>query len=162
MKKKYGEQHHVAYKSFPGKHLFAVSAKVERIDSGDRSIYVDVVFLEFTEDFASGGTNKKAMKVTAHDIRSLSYGIREMLKSGKSSYKKWTDPHMAGIDSTKNELSLAMDQKDGRPPSYYINLSTGDKKIGCGFDAYAMASLSDALLLIAEETDKAMFYFQRQ
>lgn len=155
-------QHHVAFKSFPGKNLFAVSAKVEKINSAnERPVCVDVIFLEFTEDFASGGMTKKVMKVTSHDLRSMSYGLRELIKNGKSQYRKFTDPNLAGRNGSKNELNLGIEQKDGKPASYYINLVTGGKKIGCGFDAYALAALSDALLLIAEESDKALFYHQR-
>lgn len=162
MQKKYDVQHHVAYKSFPGKNLFAVSSKIEGVNNRDRLVYSDVIFLEFTEDFTNGGNTKSVMKVTAHDLRSMSYGLRELLKNQKSSYKKFTDPNKAGGTGSRNELNLAHELKDGKAPVYYINMLSGNKKIGCGFDAYSIAALSDALLLIAEETDKAMFYFQRQ
>lgn len=159
--KKYDAQYHVAYKSFPGKHLFAVSAKIEMRKIENRNIFADTVFLEFTEDFSSGGNAKVAMKVTSHDLRSMYYAIRELLKHGKSSYRKFTDPVKAGNTGTKNELTFGMENKENKSMTYYLNYLSGTKRIGCGYDAYSMTSLSDALLLIAEETDKALFYYQR-
>jgi len=159
--KKYDAQYHVAYKSFPGKNLFAVSAKIEMHRKEPRNVYTDVVFLELTEDFSGGGNKKITMKVTAHDLRAMSYGIRELLKNGKSSYRKFTDPSKAGNEGNKNQLSLGMLVNDDKIPTYYLNHLSGSKKLGFGFDAYSIASISDALLLIAEETDKALFYYQR-
>lgn len=114
-----------------------------------------------TEDFSSSGNKKNIMKVTAHDLRSMSYGIRELLKNGNSSYKKFTDPTKAGSEGNKNQLSLGVLANDDKASTYYLNYLSGNKKLGFGFDAYSIASISDALLLIAEETDKALFYYQR-
>ncbi|MDD4969900.1 MAG: hypothetical protein PHT07_10780 [Paludibacter sp.] len=151
--KRYQEQHHVAYKSFPGKHLFAISIKIEKKNNA----YSEAVFLEFIENFSEGNNKKVSMLVTSSDLRAMSYGIRELLKHGKSSFKKFTDPTKAGNDGNKNELTFAVDTKS----TYYVNYASGNKKIGCGFDPYAFAALSDTILLLAEECDKALYYYQR-
>jgi hypothetical protein len=153
--KKYDKQYHVASKSFPGKNLFVVSAKIEY-----KKFYSDAVFLEFTENFSEGNNEKTVMLVTANDLRALSYGIRELMKNGKSNFKKYTDPARAGGEGAKNELNIGLLNEAGKT-TYYLNYSSGSKKIGCGFDPYLFVALSDTLLLIAEECDKALFFYQR-
>lgn len=149
-------RHRVAQKIFNGKNLFVISSWIEEAltDAGWK-IYEDVVFFEFTEGY---DTNKKViMALSSSDLRSMVYGIRELLKNGETSYRKFTDPKLAGGSGAKKEISFAKDEKK----NYYINLTSGVGKVGFAFDVYAFAGLIDSLILIAEETEKALYWYQR-
>lgn len=151
------KRHRVAQKVFNGKNLFVISAWIEEelADSGWK-IYEDVVFFEFTEGYDA--KKKVSMALSSSDLRSMVYGVRELLKNNKTDYRKYTDPKLAGGTGAKKDISFAKDEKG----SYYINLSFGAVKVGFAFDVYAFAGLVDTLSLIAEETEKVLYWHQRR
>lgn len=151
-KKKY----RVAHKSYTGKHLFAISAWIEEELLEKHRVYSDVVFFEFTELYDA--KSKSVLALTSGDMRSMVYGVRELLKTGKTQYEKYTDPNLTGANGKKKQISFG---KTENPINYFINFTSGNTKISFSFDTYAFAGFADSLSLIAEETEKALYYYQR-
>lgn len=146
----------VAKKSYQGKNLLAISAWVEEKAAGDGMVLSDLIFLEFTENYEV--TKKHSLRVTASDLRAMAYAVKDLLKNGETKYRKYTDPKLAGGSGPKNEISMMRHDKGG----YYINLTAGETKIGHQFDAFEFIAFADSITLIAEETEKALYYHQRQ
>lgn len=153
----------VAQKGFNGKNLMTISCYIEEQILFDRSpkdsVFSDIIFMEFTPDYVA--KEKEVMLVNSIDLRSMAYAVKETLKLGSSPYKKYSDPKKAGASGSRKDITFAK-KEGGDAPLYYINLTTGAKKIAFSFDTYAFASFSDMLVLLAEETEKALYSLQRK
>lgn len=104
----------------------------------------------------SGGA-KVSMLFRPLDLRALSIACRELIREGRSDYRKHTNPSLAGGSGDKKMLALI--QKDGK---YYINISNGSKNFGYQFDRYALAGFSDSLKLLTDELEKTTYLYQRK
>lgn len=147
----------VAHKSYTGKNLFVISSWIEEELIGTHRAYSDVVFFEFTELYEA--KSKSVLALSSSDMRSMVYGVRELLKTGKTQYEKYTDPNLAGTSGNKKKITFG--KTEGAINYFFINFTSGAMKIGFSFDTYGFAGFADSLSLIAEETEKALYYYQR-
>lgn len=140
----------LAFKAFRAKHFLEVSAFVELEDKGKYTHYEDVVFISCSAEYDRNTTI--TMQIRNLDLRALAYGIKEILKNGKSSYVKYTDPRAAGGAGNKKSLTLGNEKS-----TIYINFNDKTNNIAFGLDAYSMAALADTITLIADVADKKIF-----
>lgn len=145
----------VGQKIFNGKNLLVFSAWIELEKKERAEIISDVVFIELTEGYVA--EKKLVMKVVANDIRAMTYAIKELIANGETKYEKYTDPKLAGTDGAKNKLSFGKTE-DG---TFYFNLSSGGTKVRFPFDTYHIRAFVDSLTLIADETEKALYWHMR-
>lgn len=150
----------LAKKGFSGKHYLEFSCYAEGIDMGKYTHYVDLVFAEFSIDYSRSPEKKIAMQLGSIDLRALHYAIKECIKTGNSSYIKYTDPKLAGSGGARKELNVKH-QGGTKGAMIYINMSDGVKSGAFGLDAYSAASMADALSLLAEEAERGVYRCQR-
>ncbi|MEA3373708.1 MAG: hypothetical protein U9Q62_08475 [Campylobacterota bacterium] len=140
------ETFRVAKRSFNSKNVLNIGAVIEK----DEHSINEVIFVEVAEYGGRG----IVMKFTAIDLRALTYAMRTVLKTGASSYLK----HNRSGD-TKSELWVHKGEKSG----YFINAKkTGKGALGVQFDQYRWVALIDSLSLLADETEKALYFYQNK
>lgn len=144
----------VGHKLFNAKNLLGFSAWIEEEYAGDRVIFSDLIFIEMSEGY--NASKKISMRVRAIDLRALAYGIKEIIKTGASRFEKYTEPNLAGASGEKKKLSLNVSGD-----IIFLNISEGSTNISYSADAYNFASLADSITFLAEETDKMLYWFQR-
>lgn len=145
----------VGQRGFSSKHFLQISSYIETNTKEEPKRYSDTVFIEISPEYVR--KNKIALSVGAIDLRNMGYAIKECLKNQKSSYIKFTEPSRGGFAGERKSLSFALDDK-----TLYLNIESGGKKIGMGFDFYNAASFADIITLMAEETEKKLYQYQRQ
>lgn len=149
-------KHRVALKNYTNKNLLAISAWIEEENKMGTIYFSDVIFIELTEEYDAG--KKESMLIDATELRKMNHAVRELLRTGETSYEKWTDPTLAGGTGPKKKLSF-MKSDDG---NYFLNLTVGSKKLRFIFEKYSMIAFAESILLVAEEAEKILYYFQRR
>lgn len=145
----------VAQKGFSGKHFLEVSCYIEFIKMEKYTRLDDLIFIELSPNYDR--TKSIKMRLGTIDLRSIAYGLKEILRGSiEVGYKKYTDPKLAGGSGSKNELNIRK-QDHG----FYINFFNGSTPVGFTMDKYTTASMADSFNLMAEETEKAIYYHQR-
>lgn len=146
----------VAQKGFSGKNFLEVTCYIEIDASNPKYTRLkETIFVEQSINY--NRSNRVIMTLSTIDLRGLVYSMKECFKNGSTDFKKYTDPKLAGGSGDKKELSIAKGDK-----GFYLNMSEGAKKSGYGIsDAHILLAMADAFLLMAEETEKALYYYQR-
>lgn len=148
------ERFKVAQKGFTSKNYFEISCNIEIDRSGPYPIASDLIFFEISPGYKRNKALR--MKLGTIDLRNISLAIKECLQKGETKYRKYTDPTLAGGSGKKNEISIAIDDK-----TLYVNIKSGDEKIGFGFDFWSATSAANMITLMAEETERALYRYQR-
>lgn len=147
--------HRVATRSYSGRHLLEIGCVIEQKTINGSQNFSDVVFFEMSPEY--NRAKRITMQLGAIDLRCLGYALKEMVKNGSSRFNLFTDPKTAGRSGEIKSLTLG-----SKETTLFINLSSGRTEIGFSMNAHFAAALSDALTLLAEETEKALYHHQRQ
>lgn len=161
------KKYKVGQKAFKTQNLFSISAFIETRASNTSKypFCEDVIFLEFSEGknssnvFVYDTKNKITMMMNSDELRCLMYGCKELLKTGKTDYKNYTDPGLSSstTNGSKKVLTLGFSNT-----TYFINIEMGNRKIRIMFDKYKFSSLCDTLENIANEAETLLFNYQRK
>lgn len=145
----------VGQRGFSSKHFLQISSYIETNDEQHPKRYTDTIFVEIAPEYVRA--KKIALSVGALDLRNMAYAIKECLKNHKSSYIKYTEPARGGFEGQRKSLSFAVQEK-----TLFLNIESDGNKIGMGFDFYSAISFADTITLLAEETEKALYRYQRE
>ncbi|WP_418181267.1 hypothetical protein ACNSOL_12225 (plasmid) [Aliarcobacter lanthieri] len=99
---------------FGQKNLLTITGKIEiSISRASNYIVSELIFISFTNVYDTSST--VTMKLKGIDIYNLSSAIGEIIRTGKSEYKKFTDSSKSKESEANNKkfISLAID-KDGK------------------------------------------------
>lgn len=138
------ETFRVARREFTAKNALNFGAVIER----DGKSIKEVVFVELSEYGQRGIT----LRFDALELRALGYAIRALYKSGASSFTKG-----AGTDGSQKRLWVTKGDK-----GYFINAREGERMVGFQLDAYRWIALADAVMLLADEVEKALYRVQAE
>lgn len=133
------------------KTTLGVKSVIEVTESGHANAIGWVIAKE------NGGSSTISMLQSSSSMRALSYALRELLKKGFTNYGDFTDPNLAGREGEKKRLRL-----NSRESGWFVNVSEGQKEISFGFSAYELLAFADQLKSLCEETDKMLFWHQRE
>ena len=93
-----------------------------------------------------------------NSIRAFSLAIRELVKRGSTAFGDHTDPNLAGGTGGRKQLRLKANES-----GFFVNMTEGDeKRCSYTFDIYEMLAFADQLKVLCEETEKALFWRQRE
>lgn len=98
--------------SFGQRNLLTITGKLEvSISKAGNYIVNELIFVSFTNVYDTSST--VTMKVNGIDIYNLSSALLELIQTGKSEYRKFTDSSKSKDNDTKNKkfLSLAFDEQ---------------------------------------------------
>ncbi|MEV9477603.1 hypothetical protein ACOTVS_11955 [Aliarcobacter butzleri] len=111
--------------SFGQKNLLTITGKIE-VEFSKASNYVvnELIFISFTNVYDISST--VTMKVNGIDIYNLSSALLELLQTGKSDYKKFTDSSKSKDSDTKNKkfISLVIDNTGKININFVMNEET--------------------------------------
>jgi len=156
----------IAYRGFSSQSLIKVTAMVEYLTYANEIIFVE--FCEGTKSangFKYNTENPIKMSFSAIDLRTLAYAMREILKTKQDSgYEKITKSDGLMKKVTVGFTSKASQNDQNKIiETFYINGTLVQKnfKVGISFSKWEMASFADSLMLIADETETALYKHQR-
>lgn len=155
----------VAQKAIKNYNMLNINATLE---SDDNIYYDDVIYVEFkggnknqNKATYGGEGNEIKFKFTSLELRSLSYGLKQLVKSKQSDFIKYSNPKLAGSQGNLKQVSLGFSQGQDGASNYFINAAEGNKKIEIKFSAHSICSFSDMIMEIAIEVDKKLYEIQR-
>ena len=133
----------VCQRLYNKKNLLIINAHIENKDNNIK----DRVYFEFYQDYDRSKAIKMVLGIT--DLKAFSYALKEVAKTGKSDWKKYTESN--GI---KKQISLN---------NQYINATDGKLKIGIAFSGvHEILAIADDFNSIANELEKELFNYQRR
>lgn len=139
--------------------LLTVTAVLEK--DTEKNIYKRIIYIALSP--GGGGSydthRQVKMKISTFDLRSLSFALKELAKNGVSNYQKYTDPSKRG-NNTQSVKKVLFVAKDSTKSNYFINISSGNDKVGAMFDIYGIMSLSEQLTEIAKRVDDIFYKCQ--
>ncbi|MFX4155167.1 hypothetical protein ACOTWR_06045 [Aliarcobacter butzleri] len=98
--------------TFGQRNLLTITGKIE-VDISKAGNYIvnELIFISFTNVYDTSST--VTMKVNGIDIYNLSSALLELIQTGKSDYRKFTDSSKSKESDSKNKkfLSLAFDEQ---------------------------------------------------
>lgn len=98
--------------TFGQRNLLTITGKIE-VDISRAGNYIvnEVIFISFTNVYDTSST--VTMKVNGIDIYNLSSALLELLQTGKTDYRKFTDSSKSKENESKNKkfISLAFDEQ---------------------------------------------------
>lgn len=156
----------IAQKAIKMQNMMTINACLE---TKDTKYYEDVIFVDFSRGKVtpSGANtydteNTLSFKFSSLALRELGYGIKELLATKKTLYKKISEPRLSGSEGDKKTISLGTNEKDGLI-KYFINAKQDNKRnIALSFFNYELYALIDVLNNIADLTDNKLYEIQRQ
>lgn len=155
----------IAQKAIKMQNMMTINACLETTDN---IYYEDVIFVDFCrgiENNTGGKTydtnNSLSFKFSSLALRELGYGIKELIATKKTTYKKVSEPRLAGAEGAKKTLSLGKSEKDGIIKCFINAKKDNEKNIALSFFNYELLSLVDVLNNIADLTDSKLFEIQR-
>ncbi len=151
------QKYPIAYRGFSSQSFISFSAFLEY-----KSYAKDIIFVELRKGHKDGNVyrydkqNAINMLFNAIELRALSYAMKEILKhkSNDLGYKKFTN---SGVS---NDLYLGYGAADGTE-GFFINAKSSGRVISVKMDKWEFASLADTLMIIADDTERALYKFQR-
>ncbi|PHR71095.1 MAG: hypothetical protein COA66_10260 [Arcobacter sp.] len=164
------KKYRVAQKGFQSKNLLNISAfiTVTKNSSSAYPVCKDLVYLEFyngirnASGFSYDYNNRISMKMDSYELRRLVHGCKELLRSGKTNYKNYTDPNLTRTSNGyKKTLTLGVKEDPSKGSNYFINMET-NAAINISFDVYGFASFCDITNKIAEECESVLYNYQRK
>ena len=133
----------VCQRVYNKKNLLIINAHIEDKDNNIK----ERVYFEFYQDYDRSKAIKMVLGIT--DLRAFFYALKEVAKTGKSDWKKYTESN--GI---KKQISLN---------NQYINATDGKLKIGIAFSGvHEILAIADDFSSIANEVEKKLFEYQRR
>jgi hypothetical protein len=148
----------IASKQISTANLFIINSFIEVVvpEGSTTSIAKDLVFLEFYQGY--NRNTKLSMMMDCFELRRLSYGLKELYKIGKSSYKNFTDPKLSNNTNSSGRKELSLGLIDNK---YFVNLrheNADTYKIT--LDKYSLLAFCDSIDLIAETTETKLYSYQ--
>ena len=131
----------VCQKSYNRKNLLIINGYIE-----DKEVVRERIFFEFYLGYDRKKAIKMALSIT--DLRAFSYALKEVAKTGKTEWKKFTESNRV-----KKQITLN---------SQYINATDGNLKIGIAFlSIHEILAIADDFTSIANEVEKELYQYQR-
>jgi len=132
----------VCQRIYNKKNLLIINAHIE-----EKENIKERIFFEFYQNYDRSKAVKMVLNIT--DLRAFVYALKEVAKTGKTEWKKYTESN--GI---KKQISLNFQ---------YINATDGKLNIGIAFsNIHEILAVADDFTSIANETEKALFNYQRR
>jgi len=165
--KSYGEKIFIGYRGFSAQSLLTVTSFIEY-----SSFATDLIFFKMclgkkqqNGGFAYSTNNKNEcikMSLNAISIRALAYAMKEIVKvkSNELGYEEITKSDCM----KKITLGYAMRDNSGKKEDvFYINTINIDSglKVNVSMNKWEMVSFADSLMILAEETEKMLYKFER-
>jgi hypothetical protein len=144
----------IASKSFSSKHYLEISCFAESVDMGTYARIDEAIFFEISQEYDRN--RRISMQLKSIDLRSMSYALKEIIKTGSTQWIKYTDPSTAKAQGSKKSISLKADGK-----TIYLNVSSANMLISFGMDYYYTASFADCIALLAQELECEIYKIQR-
>jgi len=147
----------IAYRGYSSQSFISVSSFLEY-----ESYAKDIIFVELRNGIKENNMyrydkkNSIIMLFNAIELRALSYAMKEMLKrkDNELGYKKFTN------SGSVSELYLGYGNSEGKE-GYFINAKSSGKTISVKAEKWDFASLADSFSIIADDTERALYKFQR-
>lgn len=165
--KSYGDKIFIGYRGFSAQSLLTVTSFIEY-----SSFATDLIFFKMclgkkqqNGSFAYSTNNKNEcikMSLNAISIRGLAYAMKEIVKvkSNDLGYEEITKSDCM----KKITLGYIAKGNNGKKEDvFYINTVNTDSglRVSISMNKWEMVSFSDSLMILAEETEKMLYKFER-
>ena len=165
--KSYGDKIFIGYRGFSAQSLLTVTSFIEY-----SSFATDLIFFKMclgkkqqNGKFAyntNNGNECIKMSLNAISIRALAYAMKEIIKakSNELGYEEITKSDCM----KKITLGYVIKDNNGKKEDvFYINTINIDSglKINISMNKWEMVSFADSLMILAEETEKMLYKFER-
>ena len=114
--------------TFGQKNLLTITGKLEiSLSKASNYIVNELIFISFTNVYDTSGT--VTMKVNGIDIYNLSSALLEILQTGKSDYRKFTDSSKSKDSDASNKkfISLGIDEANKININFVMDENTPNK-----------------------------------
>ena len=133
----------VCQRIYNKKNLLIINAHIEEKENNIK----ERIYFEFYQDYDRSKAIKMVLGIT--DLRAFVYALKEVVKTGKTQWKKYTESK-----GVKKQISIN---------NQYINATDGSLNIGIAFSSiHEILAVADDFTSIANETEKALFNYQRR
>lgn len=165
--KSYGDKIFIGYRGFSSQSLLTVTSFIEYSTFATDLIFFKMCLGKKQQNgkFAYSTNNNNEcikMSLNAISIRALAYAMKEIVKtkSNELGYEEITKSDVM----KKITLGYAQQKvRDTLKDVFYINCVNIDNgfKVNLSMNKWEMVSFADSLMILAEETEKMLYKFER-
>jgi len=139
----------LVYRTWARNNLVSVSAGLEK--KGE--VWSEYAFLRIYDGYDQGRFT--AMQMDPFGLRALSHGCRELVFSGATSYRNFTDPGKSGGGGGTKSLSLALSKGVA-----YLNLEQDGRLRAASFARQELLAFADQIEQMALLVEKSLYAAQ--
>lgn len=101
-----------------------------------------------------------SMVFNSVQLRTLANACKSIVRNGRTEYKKYADPSLAGMNGNKKMLTINRSERNQE--AFYINIHEGGTDYGFLFDIHSLYAFSSSLSLLADEVERELYRHQRE